>query len=150
MQLRDYLDPTAISLSLTAASKEGAMAEMVSLLGFDEPSSTQLVLLIARREQLGSTGIGRGIAVPHCRSLVVNRLRIAFGRHLTGIDYGSIDQRPVSNLFLLVAPPHEISNQYVPVLARIAQFAREPDVPERLRQLAAPEDLFALFAEKGV
>ena len=62
-----------------------------------------------------STGIGRGIAIPHCRSLVVNQLRVAYGRKQPGVDFNAIDGKPVTNFFLIVAPPLEVSNQYLPV-----------------------------------
>ena len=54
------------------------------------------------------------------------------------------------NFFLIVAPPLEISNQYLPVLGKIAQFAKEPDVPDRLAALKSPEEFFSLLEEKGV
>ena len=85
--------------------------------------------MLKRRENLGSTGIGRGIAIPHCRSLVVNKLRVAFGRKTDGVDFKAIDEKPVHFFFLIVAPPLEVSNQYLPVLGKIAQFSKEPDVP---------------------
>ena len=105
--------------------------------------------MLRRRESLGSTGMGRGIAIPHCRSLVANRLRLAYGRSRQGLDFQSIDGRPVHHFFLIVAPPLEISNQYLPVLGRIAQFAKEPDVPERLAALDRTDDFLRLLEEKG-
>ncbi|MDH4350377.1 MAG: PTS sugar transporter subunit IIA, partial [Gemmatimonadota bacterium] len=102
-----------------------------------------------RRENLGSTGIGRGIAIPHCRSLVVNRLRVAFGRKPEGLDFRAIDEKPVYNFFLIVAPPLEVSNQYLPVLGKIAQFAKEPDTPDRLAKLKAPDEFMELLDVKG-
>ena len=113
-------------------------------------SRQELVAEILRREELMSTAIGRGIAIPHCRSLVANRLRLAYGRSRKGIDFQAIDGKPVFHLFLIVAPPLEISNQYLPVLGRIAQFAKEPQVPERLASLAHPDEFFRLLEEKGV
>jgi mannitol/fructose-specific phosphotransferase system IIA component (Ntr-type) len=109
-----------------------------------------LFKIVKRRENLGSTGIGRGIAIPHCRSLVVNRLRVAFGRKRDGIDFRAIDDKPVYHFFLIVAPPLEVSNQYLPVLGKIAQFAKEPDVPERLASLQRPEEFLDLLDEKNV
>jgi mannitol/fructose-specific phosphotransferase system IIA component (Ntr-type) len=150
MRLRDFFDPRAVALDLTSATKDEAIAAMVALLGVDERIQSTLVRLVQRREQLGSTGIGRGIAIPHCRSLSINRLRVAFGRHPGGVDFSAIDQRPVHAIFLIVAPPNEVSNQYLPVLGRIAQLAKEPDVPDRLRQLASPDDFFSLLDQKGV
>ena len=101
-------------------------------------------------ENLGSTGIGRGIAIPHCRSLVVNKLRVAFGRKSRGVDFKAIDEKPVNFFFLIVAPPLEVSNQYLPVLGKIAQFSKEPDVPQRLLGLTEPQQFMALLEEKGV
>jgi mannitol/fructose-specific phosphotransferase system IIA component (Ntr-type) len=106
--------------------------------------------MLKRRENLGSTGIGRGIAIPHCRSLVVAKLRVAFGRKLEGIDFRAIDDKPVHYLFLIVAPPLEVSNQYLPVLGKIAQFAKEPDVPERLATLTEPGEFIKLLEEKNL
>ena len=74
------------------------------------------------REATSATGLPGGIAIPHCRSLVVNRLRVAFGRKRDGVDFKAIDERPVHFFFLIVAPPLEVSNQYLPVLGKIAKL----------------------------
>ena len=150
MQLKDYFDADAVTLALRSASKDEILAELVGLLRMDERSTGTLLRMIQRRENLGSTGVGRGIAIPHCRSLVVSRLRLAYGRLPKGIEFQAIDNKPVFNFFLIVAPPLEISNQYLPVLGKIAQFAKEPDVPERLSMLQSPDALFRLLDEKGV
>ncbi|MBA3443294.1 MAG: PTS sugar transporter subunit IIA [Gemmatimonadales bacterium] len=150
MHLKDFLSPDAIMLGLRGGSKDEILAEMVALLGTDERSAGTLLRILQRRENLGSTGVGRGIAIPHGRSLVVSRLRLAFGYKPGGIEFQAIDSRPVCSLFLIVAPPLEISNQYLPVLGRIAQFAKEPDVPDRLSALKSPDDFFRLLEEKGV
>ena len=80
----------------------------------------------------------------------MSRLRLAFGRKPDGIDFQAIDSKPVFSFFLIVAPPLEISNQYLPVLGKIAQFAKEPDVPDRLATIRSPDDFFRLLEEKGV
>ena len=113
-------------------------------------SAETLLRVIQRRESLGSTGMGRGIAIPHCRSLVANRLRLAYGRHRQGVEFQAIDGKPVFDLFLIVAPPLEVSNLYLPVLGKIAQFAKESDVPGRLAALGSPDEFFRLLEEKGV
>jgi PTS system nitrogen regulatory IIA component len=150
MQLKDYFDPQSISLALRGGSKDEILAELVGLLRMDERSTGALLRVLQRRENLGSTGVGRGIAIPHCRSLVVSRLRLAYGRIPAGAEFQAIDGRPVFNFFLIVAPPLEISNQYLPVLGKIAQFAKEQDVPDRLAALKSAEDFLRLLAEKGV
>jgi nitrogen PTS system EIIA component len=150
MHLKDFFSPDAINLQLRGGSKDDILAELVELLRMDERSSGTLLRIIQRRENLGSTGIGRGIAIPHCRSLVVSRLRLAFGHRSEGVEYQAIDSKPVCNFFLIVAPPLEISNQYLPVLGKIAQFAKEADVPDRLRTLRSTDDFLRLLEEKGV
>jgi mannitol/fructose-specific phosphotransferase system IIA component (Ntr-type) len=150
MYLHDFLDPRAIKLDLTSSTKDEVLDEMVALLGLDERSTHQLGRLLKRRELLGSTGVGRGIAIPHCRSLALSRLRLAFGTHGAGLEYDAVDHKPVHIFFLIVAPPTEVSNQYLPVLGKIAQFAQMPDVPDQLRQLTSPDQLFQLLGQKGV
>lgn len=148
--LSEFIAPDAVSLGLTGSGKDAVLEELVALLGVDQRVAATLHRMLRRREALGSTGVGRGVAIPHARSLAVDRLRVAFGRHTPGIGYDAIDARPVHFFFLIVAPPVELSNQYLPVLGRIAQFVKEPDVPDRLAGLGAPEDLFRLLREKGL
>jgi mannitol/fructose-specific phosphotransferase system IIA component (Ntr-type) len=149
MRLRDFLGPTAVSLDLQAQTKDEVLDELVNLLHLEERTAQQLSRLLKRREALGSTGFGRGIAIPHCRALGVADLRLGFGIHRAGLDYEAVDGKPVHVFFIIVAPPNEVSNQYLPVLGRIAQFAQAADMPDRLKALATPGDLFALLDEKG-
>ncbi|HEV7588800.1 MAG TPA: PTS sugar transporter subunit IIA [Longimicrobium sp.] len=150
MELREFLAEDAIQLDLKGESKDEILKELIALLGVDEKSQGILFKMLKRRENLGSTGIGGGIAIPHCRSLVVNRLRLAFGRKPGGVEFKAIDDQPVNYFFLIVAPPLEVSNQYLPVLGRIAQFAKEADVADRLAQLGSPREFLSLLEEKGV
>ena len=150
MELRDFFSEDAIALELKGATKDDVLKELISLLKLDEKSEGMLFKMLKRRENLGSTGIGRGIAIPHCRSLVVSKLRVAFGRKREGLDFKAIDDKPVNFFFLIVAPPLEVSNQYLPVLGKIAQFSKEPDVPERLLGISAPAEFMALLEEKHV
>lgn len=150
MQLREFFSDDAIDLHLKSTTKDAVLKELAGLLKLDEKSDAMLYKMLKRRETLGSTGIGQNIAIPHCRSLVVNRLRVAFGRKLEGIDFKAIDDKPVHYFFLIVAPPLEVSNQYLPVLGKLAQFAKEPDVPERLAKLNTPEEFLKLIEAKNI
>ena len=150
MVLREFFDTDVVALDLEGETKDEILKELIALLELDEKSEGILFKMLKRRENLGSTGIGRGIAIPHCRSLVVNRLRIAFGRKKDGIDFNAIDDEPVHHLFLIVAPPLEVSNQYLPVLGKIAQFAKEEDVPDRLAALEDADEFLALLEEKSI
>jgi mannitol/fructose-specific phosphotransferase system IIA component (Ntr-type) len=150
MRLREFFSDDAINLQLQSATKDAVLKELVGLLRLDEKAQGMLFKMLKRRETLGSTGIGQNIAIPHCRSLVVTRLRCAFGRRLEGIDFKAIDDKPVHYFFLIVAPPLEVSNQYLPVLGKIAQFAKEADVPERLAKLKGPGEFLELLEEKNI
>ncbi len=149
MKLRELFTPDVVTLDILADSKDDILKELIGLLGMDEKSEAILFKTLKRRENLGSTGIGKGIAIPHCRSLVVNRLRLAYGRKPGGVDFKAIDGNPVFNFFLIVAPPLEVSNQYLPVLGKIAQFAKDPDVPEELKNISSPEEFLVLLEEKA-
>lgn len=150
MELREFFSEDVVKLDLDATTKDDVLKEMIALLDVDEKSESILYKMLKRRENLGSTGIGQGIAIPHCRSLVVNRLRVAFGRKREGVDFRAIDEQPVHNIFLIVAPPLEVSNQYLPVLGKIAQFSKESDVPSRLEEIASPREFLELLEEKGI
>jgi mannitol/fructose-specific phosphotransferase system IIA component (Ntr-type) len=150
VQLREFVAEDAINLYLQSTTKDVILKELVGLLKLDEKSDVLLVKMLKRRETLGSTGIGQNIAIPHCRSLVVDHLRVAFGRKVEGVDFGAIDGKPVHYFFLIVAPPLEVSNQYLPVLGKIAQFAKEPDIPERLATLKTPQEFLKLLEEKSI
>ena len=150
MELREFFSEDAIKLELEGESKDDILKELIALLKLDDKSEGMLYKMLKRRENLGSTGIGRGIAIPHCRSLVVSKLRVAFGRKPHGVDFKAIDEKPVNFFFLIVAPPLEVSNQYLPVLGKIAQFSKETDVPSRLLEISQPREFLALLEEKGV
>ncbi len=149
MRLRDFFTAEVVSLDLKAETKEEILKEMVSLLGVDERSEGILFKTLKRRENLGSTGIGNGVAIPHCRSLVANRLRLAYGRKSAGVEFASIDDEPVNHFFLIVAPPLEVSNQYLPVLGKIAQFAKDAAIPGLLGDVETSGEFLVLLEEKG-
>ncbi len=149
MKLRDLFSTDVVKLDLDATQKGDALQELVDLLGVDDRARNTIFRTLRRREKLGSTGIGKGIAIPHCRSLVVSRLHLAFGRSSSGLDFDAIDGGRVHHLFLIVAPPLEVSNQYLPVLGKIAQFAKEADVTKRLSALESADDFLELLEQRA-
>ena len=149
MKLVEFFARNEIDLDLKAQTKEEALREMVDLLDVGEKSA-ELYGLLKKRENLGSTGIGKGVAIPHCRSLVVDRLRVVYGRKEVGLAFGAVDGKPVHHLFLIVAPPVEISNQYLPVLGKIAQFCKNPKNLARLDDVKSVEDFFEVVEQANV
>lgn len=148
--LKNFIDASRVHLHLSGTTKSELLAELVSTMGFDHHDEDAIFRTLLHRESTGSTSIGRGIAVPHCRTPLAKRLQVAYGRRLGGIPYDAIDGEPVMHLFLIVGPPVDISNDYLPVLGRIAQFSKEPDVPALLSAMETPEHFLRLLADKGV
>src|SRR6201990_2247565 len=108
MELREFFSEDAIKLDLAGTSKDDILKELIGLLKLDDKSEGMLFKMLKRRENLGSTGIGRGIAIPHCRSLVVNKLRVAFGRKSEGVEFKAIDEQAEHLLLLIVAPALDV------------------------------------------
>lgn len=147
MKLVEFFSKDEVELDLSSDGKDEALKEMVALLGLDTDAREILQRLLKKRENLGSTGIGKGVAIPHCRSLVVDRLRVAYGRTQGGLDFDAVDDQEVHHLFLIVAPPVEISNQYLPVLGKIAQFCKDPENLEALDEIESPEEFFQVLEQ---
>lgn len=149
MKLVEFFAADEVDLELDADGKEEALKELVGLLSVNEKSE-ELFRLLKKRENLGSTGIGKGVAIPHCRSLVVDRLRVVYGRKSAGLDFEAVDGKAVHHLFLIVAPPVEISNQYLPVLGKIAQFCKNPKNLARLDEVESEEEFFDVLEQADV
>lgn len=150
MRLVEFFTDSEIDLDLDAEDKDSALQELVGLLGL-EPQATEILLrLLRKRETLGSTGIGRHVAIPHCRSLVVDRLRIAYGRKPNGLEFDAIDGKRVHHFFLIIAPPVEISNQYLPLLGKIAQLCKDQHNLDRLNGIKATEEFFQLLERADI
>ena len=135
MELKELFNASNIKLDLEVEGKDEVLLELINLLRLDEKAKEMLFKMLKKRENLGSTGIGKGFAIPHCRSLVVDKLNVAFARHRKGVDFNSIDDKPAHYFFLIVAPPVEISNYYLPVLGKVAQFCKISDITNRLEKL---------------
>lgn len=148
VRLGDYLRKEDVHLGLNAATQAEVMHELASSLGLDATGCSALLKALQRRESMESTALGHGVAVPHCRSASLGRLRIAFARPRDGIAWGAADRQPVRYVFLLVAP--HVSPEYLPVLAKIAHLANNPDFRRRLADLQSENEFFQLLADAGV
>ncbi|HUU27536.1 MAG TPA: PTS sugar transporter subunit IIA [archaeon] len=145
MELKELFDHSNVSLDLKAGSKDEVLLELIDLLKLETKAKEMLFKMLKKRENLGSTGIGKSFAIPHCRSLVVDKLNVGFGRHKQGLDFNSIDGKPAHFFFLIVAPPIEISNYYLPVLGKVAQFCKTQDIGSKLQKLERVEEFLELL-----
>jgi len=149
MHLAEFLTASAVGLDITADSREAVLEALVDLLGIEGRQRTTLLRLLMRREVLGSTAVGHSLAVPHCRTLVVPRVRMAYARLAVPLPWEAPDGLPVRHVFMIVAPPVEVSNQYLPALGRLARFAKEPGVIAELDRLTGAADFSGLLDRHG-
>jgi mannitol/fructose-specific phosphotransferase system IIA component (Ntr-type) len=142
--------PAAIELHLKARNREQVLEELVALLAaggrIQRPGA--LLRALVEREALGSTGIGHGVAVPHCRSAEVAEAVLVLGRTEDGIAFDAIDGQPARLFFLLVAPESQPAEQGQ-LLARIARLVRDEATRLRLLRLDTPAQVQELLNAGG-
>jgi len=133
MELGDLISPEAIVPTLAANSKKQVLQDLAekaaNLTGLQGRDIFETLL---QRERLGSTAVGRGIAIPHGRVAALQRIVSLFARLDQPIDFEAPDQEPVDLIFLLLAPEHAGAD-HLKALARISRLLREPQSIERLR-----------------
>lgn len=146
--LGELLSPATIKLALTSRDREGVLRELVNLIpNIEEQPAMRDTLLRAlhEREQLHSTGVGDGVALPHARNALVglvDRPVIVFGRHPKGIAYGAIDGKPAQLFFLLVAPT---VTEHLAILARISRLLNNPKLRQALLAADKPDKALTLI-----
>ncbi|MEI6780400.1 MAG: PTS sugar transporter subunit IIA [Verrucomicrobiota bacterium] len=148
--LGELLSAAAINLDLKSADRDSVLGELVNQIPqlATQPEARQTLLhALHEREELHSTGIGDGIALPHSRNALVglvNQPILVFGRHAAGIPYGAIDGVPARLFFLLVAPT---VTQHLAVLARLGRLLRDPKLRRSLLAADKAEKALALIRE---
>ena len=132
MLLSDFLTAAHVRLPILATDKSSLLREMTAFLaaqGGGDPDGIHRA--VEEREAALSTGIGRGVAVPHGRAAGLDRIRIVAGRTAAPVPFGAADGEPVRLVFLVVGPPDEAGG-HVQVLGRIARLAQRGDLRARL------------------
>ncbi|ERT67643.1 MULTISPECIES: PTS sugar transporter subunit IIA [Cetobacterium] len=133
VKITDYMSEELILLNLKAKNKDEALKELSALIGKSEKIEKKDVIYKAllERENLGSTGIGKGVAIPHAKTDAAESLTIAFGISKEGVDFKSLDQEKVK-IFFVFASPFKDSQIYLKVLARISRLIRDENFREKL------------------
>jgi len=150
MKFADFVDPKAIRPELAASDKEGAIREMAKALleagDIQEDEFESIVKAILKREELGSTGIGRGVAVPHTKHPSVDRLVGSVAISREGVDFASLDGEIVQLFFLLVSPPDR-PGDHLRALENISRQLRDDTFCRFLKQAKTAEDIQQLLEE---
>ncbi len=149
VNLREFFEDSLYIPELKSTTKDEALSEMVSCLveAGRIRDGEILMEMLNQRETLGSTGIGRGIAIPHGRSLAIGRLTILMARSSAGIDFNAMDGKPVHLVFLTVAPPQDRSNLYLPVLGKIVELVKSSRIRKRLMAATSFEEISGIIHE---
>ncbi len=150
MKFADFVSREAIRADLTAEDKEGVIREMTQALlaaGKIQPEELDSIIkAIMKREELGSTGIGRGVAVPHTKHPSVQRLIGTVAVSGEGVDFDSLDGEKVNLFFLLISPPDR-PGDHLRALENVSRQLRDETFCRFLKQARNPEEILQLLDE---
>ncbi len=150
MKFADFIHGDSIRAELTAEDKEGVIREMAGALAatgaIEESELESIVKAILRREELGSTGIGRGVAVPHTKHPSVDKLVGTVAVSPEGLDFESLDGEKVQLFFLLISPPDR-PGDHLRALENISRQLRDDTFCRFLKQSKTTEDIWQLLVE---
>jgi mannitol/fructose-specific phosphotransferase system IIA component (Ntr-type) len=148
--LTEHLERRLVFGGVSAADRDDVIRAVVDCVveagGLDRRKASFVLRFVKERERVGTTGIGRGIALPHCKTNVVDRPLVAFARLSAAVDYGATDGEPVHSVFLIASPP-ESADLHVAILRTVAKLARDDYYARILRNTTDPGSLFELFRE---
>ena len=148
--LSDLLSAAGINLNLSGNDRDSVLGELVNQIPelAQQPEARQTLLrALHEREQLHSTGIGDGVALPHTRNALVGLVHkpiIIFARHAKGIPYGAIDNVPARLFFLLIAPT---VTEHLAILARLSRVLRDSKLRQALQTAKQPENVINLIRD---
>lgn len=145
MNLHEILSPLAVSVKLHAVNKAGVIQELVSLLGrsgqLSAENQSKVIKEIEERENVSSTGLEEGVALPHVKTYEVKALTLAFGLHHEGVNFGSIDGKP-SKIFILALGPRDNPAAYLGCISEITKFLISPENRKKILTAKTDPELY--------
>lgn len=149
MILTQILQPTCVKVPLEGKDKQSVITELVDLLDTNGLLLDKNVVLdaVLAREQTRSTGIGSGIAIPHGKCKAVKELVMAIGVADEPIDFGSVDDKPVTTIFLLVSPVDQ-TGPHIQALARISRLMLDEQFKQGLEKTTSADEVYELLNNK--
>jgi nitrogen PTS system EIIA component len=152
-KLERMLKPEHVAQDVQASSKKRALEMLSDLLARDEPQLTPAEIFesLLARERLGGTGLGKGVAIPHGRVRGSGEPVAGFMRLRQAVDFDALDKEPVDLLFALVVPDgsDEVNEEYLQVLAELAEMLSEERFREKLRHAETREEIFEAIIGRG-
>jgi len=149
MRVQDLLKKELIIAHLSSHNKAGVILELIHHLTSQVPGldAQEMSRVIQERENLGSTGIGEGIAIPHGKMKDLNDFFILFGRSREGVDFQSMDNKPAHLFFLLLAPEDSAST-HLKVLARISRLLMDGGFRKNLMEATSADEIYRIIVEE--
>jgi fructose-specific phosphotransferase system IIA component len=149
LKISEFLKPEAIIMQMKSRDKIAALKELVDNIVDSKAveNGEELQKALAKRENLESTGIGDGIAIPHARTDAVKSLILAFARSEEGVDFSAIDGKP-SHLIFLIASPKNKKSEYIMALAKLSRLLRKQEVRQLLKKASNPEEILDIIKKK--
>jgi PTS system nitrogen regulatory IIA component len=146
MKIVDLIRRDLVIPDLVAKTKTGVLEELARHLarGTDKLDVAQLTRVLAEREELASTAIGEGVAIPHGKVAQVGEIRACLGRARGGIDFGSMDGQPTYLFFVMVAPENS-TGAHLKALARISRVFKDADFRRRLLEAADADAMYEII-----
>ena len=146
MEIADLLSLDGVADALKAASKKQALQELSAIAAAQTAQDERAILdTLLARERLGSTGVGRGVAIPHGKLAGLARISAVFARLREPIEFDAVDGRPVDLVCLLLAP-ESAGSDHLKALALVSRLLRDERVCARLRGADSAEALYAVLA----
>ena len=146
MEIADLLSLDGVADALKAASKKQALQELSAIAAAQTAQDERAILdVLLARERLGSTGVGRGVAIPHGKLAGLARISAVFARLREPIEFDAVDGRPVDLVCLLLAP-ESAGSDHLKALALVSRLLRDERVCARLRGADSAEALYAVLA----
>ncbi len=150
MKLRDFIVTDAITPELAANDRDGAIRELVGALSragaLPQASVDEVVAALIKREQNGSTGFGKGVAVPHVKHAKVKKMAGTVGRSVSGIDFAALDHQPVYSVFLLLSPDNQ-PQQHLQAMNIVFSTLQKDTFRRFLRQSSTRDAIAELLDE---
>jgi len=149
MKILDILAKESIIPELKGRTKRQVLEELIDALLDSKPhlDRERLMGVLLERERLGSTGIGDGIAIPHGKLKDLDQLALSFGKSAQGVDFESMDGKPVHLFFLLVAPEN-CAGIHLRALAKIARLLKNSSVRKRLGSVSGRDDIYSVIQQE--
>jgi len=146
MKITELLTEATVTMTVSGSGKTEAIGELAKLLdGAGKLADFQRFMeAVLRREDQGTTGIGDGIAIPHAKSSAVKEAAIAFGKSEKGVDFASLDGKPV-HLIFMIAAPEGADNQHLEALSRLSELLMKKEVREGLMKASSPDEVLEVI-----